>query len=264
MATDGSNELDRLSVGCITDRHIYNDRRDALMAWLWHEHADAEMLVASVSAQLQAACADAVALRGRAVLALAGGRTPLPLYRRLANCPLPWSQVTLLPTDERCGPHDHRACNLREITAAFDAASGVHSEPLTAPDGDPQRSEAAAHEALARHRDPFDAVVLGMGNDAHTASLFPGAPQLEVALELASIVDACRIDPQPLPAAAPYPRITLTAARLLRARSLHLVVTGAGKRAVLQQALASADPQRHPIAAILHAPRALLHHHWSP
>lgn len=234
------------------------------MAWLWHEHADADLLAASVSAQLHAACAEAIALRGRAVLALAGGRTPLPLYRRLADGALPWSQVTVLPTDERCVPHDHRACNLREIAAAFDQATGLQLESLTSPDGDPQRSEAAARVMLARHRDPFDAVVLGMGNDAHTASLFPGAPQLEAALELASIVDACRIDPQPLPADAPYPRITLTVARLLRSRSLHLVVTGAGKRAVLQQAIASADPQRHPIAAILHAPGAPLHLHWSP
>lgn len=234
------------------------------MAWLWHEYADAEMLAASVPAKLRAVCTEAVALRGRAVLALAGGRTPLPLYRRLAHCPLPWSQVTLLPTDERCVPHDHPACNLREIAAAFDKATGVRLEALTSPDGDPQRSETAARAMLARHSDPFDAVVLGMGNDAHTASLFPGAPQLDAALDLASAVDACRIDPQPLPTDAPYPRITLTAARLLRARSLHLVVTGAGKREVLQQAIASADLQQHPIAAILHAPRALLHLHWSP
>jgi 6-phosphogluconolactonase len=234
------------------------------MAWLWHEHADAALLANEVSAQLGTACAQAVASRGRALLALAGGRTPLPLYRRLATAPLPWSQVTLLPTDERCVAHDHPACNLRELATAFGAATGVRWLPLTTADGDPARSEAVALQALARHPDPFDAVVLGMGVDAHTASLFPGAPQLGAALELASALDACRIDPLPLPADAPYPRITLTAARLLRSRSLYLVVTGAQKRDVLQQAIASADPHRHPIAAILHAPRALLHIHWSP
>lgn len=233
------------------------------MAWVWDEHADADRLAASVAARLQAACAGGVASRGRAVLALAGGRTPLPLYARLAACPLPWSRVTLLPTDERCVPHGHPACNLSAITALF-GATGLGLESLTTADGDPTRSEVAARTMLARHRDPFDAVVLGMGDDAHTASLFPGAPQLDAALDLASSVDACRIDPQPLPVDAPYPRISLTAARLLRAHSLHLVVTGAHKREVLQQAIASADPQRHPIAAILHAPGALLHLHWSP
>lgn len=234
------------------------------MAWLWHEHADAELLATGVSAQLQAACEESVAARGRALLALAGGRTPLPLYRRLATSPLPWSQITLLPTDERCVAHDHPACNLRELNAAFDSAAGVQWRPLTTSDGDPERSEAVAIRALARHPDPFDAVVLGMGTDAHTASLFPGAPQLGAALDPASPLDACRIDPLPLPADAPYARISLTAARLLRARSLYLVVVGAQKREVLNQAIASADPHRHPIAAFLHAPRALLHIHWSP
>jgi 6-phosphogluconolactonase len=102
-----------------------------------------------------------------------------------------------------------------------------------------------------------------MGNDAHTASLFPGAVNIGAALDPANPDDACRIDPVPLPPEAPFPRITLTAARLLRARSLHLLITGEGKLAVLRQAQASADPLRHPIAAILHAPDAVVHIHWS-
>ena len=234
------------------------------MAWQWHEHADADALAADLAQRLRLACVDALATRGTALFALAGGRTPLPLYRRWAACALPWPQVTLLPTDERCVAHDHGACNLRELAAAFAQADGVRLEPLTASDGDPLRSEAVARDALARHRAPFDAVVLGMGADAHTASLFPGAPQLGVALDPASALDACRVDPRPLPPDAPFPRITLTVARLLRARALHLVVTGEQKREVLHQALASADPHRHPVAAILHAPVARVHLHWSP
>ena len=232
------------------------------MAWRWHEHDDIESLMANVAVQLHVACAEAIALRGRAMLALAGGRTPLPVYQQLATCPVPWSQVTVLPTDERCVPHDHPACNLREILTAFDAR-GVRAQALTSPDGDPDRSEEIARAALANHAAPFDAVVLGMGADGHTASLFPGAPELGAALEPNATIDACRIDPQPLPPDAPYPRITLTAARLLRARSLHLVITGVRKREVLKQAIASNDPMRHPVAAILHAPNARVHLHWT-
>lgn len=234
------------------------------MAWLWHEHADPGELAVAASAQLQAACAEAIASRGHAVLALAGGSTPLPLYRRLAAGALPWPQVTVMPTDDRCVPHDHEACNLRQIAAAFELAAGMRLQALTAPDGAPARSEAIAQAMLARHPEPFDAVVLGMGADAHTASLFPGAPQLAGALDLATNVDACRIDPRPLPPDAPYPRITLTAARLLRARLVQLVIIGADKRDALQRAIASADPARHPVAALLHAPGNLLHLHWSP
>jgi 6-phosphogluconolactonase len=102
-----------------------------------------------------------------------------------------------------------------------------------------------------------------MGNDAHTASLFPGAANLAAALEPIGADDACRIDPVPLPPEAPFPRITLTAARLLRARSLHLAITGEGKHTVLREAQASQDVSRYPIAAILLAPGADVHIHWS-
>lgn len=234
------------------------------MAWVIHEHVDVDTLAASVATVLQDKCGEAIALRGQALLALGGGRTPLPLYRRLARCPLPWSQVTLLPTDERCVPHDHPACNLREIGAAFAVADGVQRQGLTPPNGDPEWSERYARAAIAHHPQPFDAVVLGMGMDGHTASLFPGVPELPAALDTASEIDACRIDPQPLPPEAPYPRVTLTVARLLRARSLHLYISGADKRAVLERALQSRDVLRYPIGAFLHADDARLHVHWSP
>lgn len=238
--------------------------RGWVMAWVEHEYAEFEALVRIVAAELKEACLAGIAARGSALLALAGGRTPLPIYRRLAERAVPWPKVVVMPTDERCVPHDHPACNLRELAGAFDAAHGVTFESLTPDDGDPETSEAWAADVLARHPQRFDAVLLGMGADGHTASLFPGAPALTTALAPDSGADACRIDPRPLPPEAPFLRITLTLPRLLRARSLHLVITGQEKREVLRRAHASHDPQQHPVAAVLHAPDALVHVHWSP
>ncbi|HEV8695212.1 MAG TPA: 6-phosphogluconolactonase [Lysobacter sp.] len=233
------------------------------MSWIEHLHADVDALVASVVQRVEDATREAIAARGRAVLALAGGRTPLPAYRQLATRTIDWRKVVAMPTDERCVPHEHPACNLREMRTALAAADGLRFESLTTADGDPVHSQTQAREMLMRHPQAFDAVVLGMGHDAHTASLFPGATNLASALDPGSAVDACRIDPDPPPVEAPFPRITLTAARLLRARSLHLVITGEGKHEVLRQAQASHDPLHHPIAALLHAPEAMVHIHWS-
>lgn len=233
------------------------------MSWTWHPHADAEAAQAAVSRALVDACRAATTERGQAFLALAGGRTPLPAYRRLATAELDWTRVLVVPTDERCVPHDHPASNLRALREAF-APAAPRWLALVPEDGDSAHAQACAHDALSMQRQPFDAVVLGMGADAHTASLFPGTVGLDRALDPDGDADACRIDPDPPPPGAPYPRITLTAARLLRARGWRLLATGVDKRRVLQSADSARDPLRHPIAAFLHAPGAQLHVDWAP
>lgn len=235
------------------------------MGHVLHEHADADALARALAEALAAAVREALAARGRALLSLAGGRTPLPAYRALAALPLDWPRVVLMPGDDRCVPHSHAASNVRELRGVFAAVDGVRIEPLTHESGEPDASEREARTMLAPVRDlAFDAVVLGMGADAHTASLFPGATRLAEALDPASTLEALRIDPDPLPPEAPFPRISLTAARLLRSRALHLVVTGDAKRVVLERALAASDQLRTPVSAILRAPGAPVHVHWSP
>ena len=232
------------------------------MGWTLHEYPDAARLADTLAAELARCCVDGLARDGRAVLALAGGRTPWPVYRRLAGAAMDWARVTVLPTDERCVPQGHDASNLRGLSEAFAAAPGIQLQSLTVADGDPDASERHARTMLAGLRRRFDAVVLGMGADGHTASLFPGAARLARGFDPA--LDACRIDPDPPPAGAPYPRISLGVRRLLRSRALHLVVVGVEKRAVLEAALADPDPLRRPVAAILHAPGTQVQLHWCP
>jgi 6-phosphogluconolactonase len=228
-----------------------------------YAYRDATALQLALAESLRGLVADALAARAQATLVLAGGRTPLPLYRRLAAAPLDWSRVVLIPSDERCVPHDHPACNLSALREAGRGADGLRWGALTTPDGDAARSERHANAMLAAHAAPFDLVLLGMGADAHTASLFPGAPQLARALT-DDAPDALRIDPDPLPPEAPFARITLSAPRLRRTRALMLLVTGEDKREALRRARASHDPQRTPVSALLHAPDVRMHVHWSP
>ncbi len=234
------------------------------MAWIEHDYADSDALIAAVTAQLRDRCASALRQRGRALLSLAGGRTPLPIYRALAADALGWTNVVAMPGDERCVAHTHAASNIAALREAFMAAQGLRIESLTVADGDPDASLAHARTMLATHAEAFDAVVLGMGEDAHTASLFPGAEALREAMSKDAAEDAFLLVPRPLPPEAPFPRITLGLARLLRARSLHLIVTGARKRDVLRAAQTACDPLRAPISALLHASGTAVHLHWSP
>ena len=232
------------------------------MPWIEHDHADVGALVAHVTEVFVDACREAIHARGQAWLALAGGRTPLPVYAQLAAAGL-GGVVSAIPTDERCVPHDHPACNLRALREAFAADANIVGNPLTREDGDVDASLAQARALLAVNPQPFDAVLLGMGADGHFASLFPGAANLAEGLATESGIDALATLPDPLPPEAPFARISLTLPRLLHAKQIHLVVTGADKRAVLRHALAHPD-SAFPVAALLHAPGHHVHIHWSP
>lgn len=234
------------------------------MAWTEIEHADANHLAAACAARIDSALEQALAARERAVLALAGGRTSPPVFRRMAEASREWSRVSILPTDERWVAHDHADCNLRQMREAFVGADGIDWRSLTpnTPTGTPDA--AFANAQLAALDEPFDAILLGMGVDGHFGSLFPGSPNLSMALDPAGVMAAAAIQPDPMPSAGPFPRISLTLSRMLRSRLVLLAITGLDKRAVLGRAQLDADATRLPVAALLHAPGAMVEVHWSP
>ena len=189
----------------------------------WRVFADADALVAELSAALCAEAAAAIAARGAFHLVLAGGTTPLALYRALARQQAGDARWHVWYGDERCLPADHPERNSVAIEAAWLAASRIPPEnrrPIPAERGS---QEAATMYAgwLAGVAD-FDVVMLGMGEDGHTASLFPG-------LEWDG-ADVLAVHAAPKP---PPERVSLSVARLNRSQRVWFVITGAGKREAL-------------------------------
>lgn len=178
---------------------------------------------------------------GGAQVALAGGRTPLGAYQVLADLPLDWARVTIVPTDERCVPVDDPASNegaLRRLFAGRPAAAAT-LQGLQALDGRPDR--------------PFDLVLLGMGEDGHIASLFPGGAGTEAALDLAATAAVFPVTPAPGAPPPAVPRLTLGLRCLLQAQRVVLLLGGRRKGQVLREVLA--DPARStlPVAALFRA-----------
>lgn len=206
--------------------------------WHLHEHGFALDTGRDI-----ASCMDQAMLqRGRVLVAFPGGTTPAPIFECLPREPFPWDRVTILPTDERDVAREDPRSNIGMLARLF-APLGARVVPL---------AEADSLDF------PLDLAWLGMGEDGHTASLFPG-PDLEAAFTSQARVVAIR--PDPLPAGAPVARHSLSAHALASARMLVVAITGATKRAVLESALAGAPL---PVGRLLRQTRSPVHIHWGP
>lgn len=229
----------------------------------WLEHSSAETWADGIAADLHAALAADLAAHGRARALLSGGTTPAPAYARLAQASLDWAAVDFGLVDDRFVPADHPASNTRLIRESLlDRVAGVTFEPLVH-EGLSAADSAAAANASAAGAQPACVAVLGMGNDGHTASLFPGSVDLDAAL--ASEADYAVLDATGCPVAAEWTtRITLTRAGLARCRQHLLLLRGQAKREVLEAALAGTDVHEMPIRAVLGLTASPLRVHWCP
>lgn len=166
--------------------------------------------------------------RGRASLALAGGTTPKATYEALAGLPLDWSQVEIFFGDERCVPADHPDSNYRMAKAALLDRVSIPSAQVHRMQGESLDRDAAARAYEAELPERLDVVVLGIGEDGHTASLFPGAAALGESVRRVLPV----IGPKP-----PPERLTLTPPALGAARVSIMLASGAGKAEAVRRAL---------------------------
>jgi 6-phosphogluconolactonase len=211
-----------------------------------------EALMAGLAAVIGDDLREAIAARGGASLSAPGGTTPGPMFELLSQMDLDWAKVAVVLNDERWVPEDSPRSNTRLLRERLltGRARAARLLPLYAPAPRPEdRLDELAAE-LRPHL-PLDVLLLGMGTDMHTASLFPGADRLAEALA----ADAPLLLPMRAEAAG-EPRVTLTAPVLRAARRIHILITGEEKRLAIARA-ASLSATEAPIAVVL--PYATIH-----
>ena len=197
-----------------------------------------DALAAELAADVAAELRRVIAAKGKATLAVSGGSTPKLFFAQLSQADLPWRRVTVTLVDERLVPESSARSNARLVreNLLINAAAEAAFVPLH---NNPDAARAA----------PLDVVVLGMGDDGHTASFFPKGTGLAAALDPGGKSALVELEAP----GAGEPRITFSLPVLLAAGRLSLHIEGAGKRQVLEQALADGPAEDMPVRAVLRA-----------
>lgn len=211
-----------------------------------HTYPDREMLMLRVAQRIASELGETLRAQGRATLSVPGGTTPGPIFDVLSGVDLDWANIAVVLNDERWVPEGHVRSNTTLVRSRLltGRAASATLIPLRTDAPTPEDALAALSEGLLPYL-PISVLLLGMGADMHTASLFPGADLL---------AEALATDAPPLMAlraeAAGEPRITLTAPVLRAALRIHVLITGDDKRRAIEAA-ARLSPIEAPIACVL-------------
>ena len=208
----------------------------------WHRFNNTAELDRALAHHLAQRLTEDLARYGDASMAVSGGSTPSGMFAQLSRCDLDWSRVWLTLVDERCVPVDSPDSNerlLRQNLLQNQAAGARFISMANAA----REGIGTLDTKISNMPRPFSAVVLGMGNDGHTASWFPGANNLAALLDPDNPAQVMETEPP----TAPHRRITLTLAAVMQSREIIVHITGPEKKAVLEQA---AD-RDSPVAAAL-------------
>jgi 6-phosphogluconolactonase len=229
-----------------------------------HEHRfpDRQALAAALAGEIKVDLEEAITARGAGSLVVSGGRTPALMFQRLRDEKLDWPHAWVTLADERWVETTSADSNERFVREHLLAgpAAAAHFVGLKNPAPTPEAGADWATRALTRVPHPFDVVVLGMGGDGHTASLFPG-----------SLALARGLDPGASPACiavnalvAPHARVSLNLPALLDARRIVLHIEGDAKWAVYQRARTPGAAAELPVRAVLQQKEVPVDVYWAP
>ncbi|MEY2700447.1 MAG: hypothetical protein RIQ52_1202 [Pseudomonadota bacterium] len=217
----------------------------------WFE--DNQSLTETLAERLASDLRQAIRQQGQATLLVSGGRSPVPLFANLSQAEIDWSNVTISLVDERWVDETDASSNAALVRQHLlvNRAAAASFIPLYTGAASPREGEQALAETMNRLRLPFTAVILGMGDDGHTASLFPASEQLKAGLALG----LKREDTPPClaqtGATSPTERMSFTLPWLLDAERIYLQFGGAGKAAVFERAMQAATDEL-PVSHVLH------------
>lgn len=227
------------------------------------EFASSGLLVEAMAERICDILRDSIHRRGEASLAVSGGSSPIPLFARLAEMELQWIKVTVSLVDERWVEPESRDSNENLVRTWLlrHKAAAARFIPMKTRDATALQGEEACTLLQREIPLPYDCLVLGMGNDGHTASLFPGAKNLNAATALHSGKICMALQP---PQAGACERMTLTLPAILASRQLFLLLQGEEKKKMLTMAQEAGGARQMPIRFILRQVTVPLAVYWSP
>ncbi len=226
-----------------------------------HAFASSAELAAALADQTARRLVEGIETNGAAHLVVSGGRTPIQFFGELSQRDLDWSKVEVILADERWLPADTPRSNAALVRRHLlrGRARSAGFTPLFSSEQSAQDVAQTLSKELGEGEKPFDAVILGMGSDGHTASLFPDAPQTTLALS--DRADAVMVL---TPVSQPEVRLSLSAKALLNTEFLALHIEGAEKRVVLERALEDGPAEEMPVRSILRNDIRQVQVYWCP
>jgi 6-phosphogluconolactonase len=222
----------------------------------------AHLLESEVASDIAAQLADAITARGQASLLVSGGHSPAGLFERLRRQALDWSRVSIALVDERWVEPTDPGSNERMVREALlrDGAAAARFFGLKNPAPSPELGAAAAWDASARIPRPVDVTLLGMGDDGHTASLFPSSPNLKRALDPESPAGYIAM----WSPSVPHARLSLNLSALLDSRRVLLFLLGEAKLRTYDAACGPGPVEEMPVRGVLRQERVPVEVVWAP